>query len=62
MFQKKELFCKECIWAEYHHAEAILSRGYICKLNPFKPVIMGLAGKHSMRKQNKEEQYRKKDS
>jgi len=37
-----------------------MASGYICKLNPFKPVVMGLMGECS--KRNKKEQYSEKDS
>ena len=61
MFQKDKR-CSECYFSKYLNNEAVLACGFICKLNPFKPVVMGLTGKHSHRKQNKKEQYAKKDS
>ena len=61
MFQKDKN-CSKCIFSKYISGKPILACGYICKLNPFKPVVMGLLGKHSDRKENKKEQYPKKDS
>lgn len=59
---KKSLKCKECIFSEYHRSDIIAGCGFICKLNPFKPVAMGLLGQHFQRKENKIEQYSKKGS
>ena len=61
MFQKDKS-CSDCFFSKYHNSEAVLTSGFICKLNPFKPIVMGLLGEHSQRKQNKKEQYQKKDS
>ena len=57
MFLKKERYCSKCGFAEYINGTSILASGYICKLNPFRPVVMGLIGKCSERKRNKKEQY-----
>jgi len=64
MFQRKEKQCKHCIFAKYYRADFIGGCGYICHLNPFKPVAMGLLGSCSKRKRCKDEQYpkNKKDS
>lgn len=60
MFRKKEKHCSDCGFSVYHHSEQILACGYTCYLNPFKPVVMGLRGICSYRKENKQEQYPKK--
>ena len=64
MFNKKEKMCRNCIFAKYYMADFIGGCGYICHINPFKPVAMGLLGSCSKRKQCKQEQYpkKKKDS
>jgi len=54
MFRKRERYCSECICATYHNSECILACGYTCKLNPFKPITMGIVGRCSDRKRNKE--------
>ena len=51
---KDDTRCRECIWAKYKSAKCILSSGYICKLNPFQSIPMGLGGKHVDRKMNME--------
>lgn len=53
---KEETKCSECIWATFMSAECILASGYICKLNPFKSIAMGLEGKHIERKRNIEDE------
>ena len=62
MFRKKDRWCTDCIFAKYHKSNCILGCEYTCYLNPFKPIVMGLIGRHSERKKNKKEQYPKKDS
>ena len=61
---KEKRKCKNCIFAEYVRADRIIACGYICHLNPFKSVTMGLLGNCEMRKAAKAEQYpkKKKDS
>lgn len=43
---KKDTKCRECIWSTFIRAESVLASGYVCKLNPFKKVPMGLDGIH----------------
>jgi len=64
MSHKEKRKCKNCIFSTYVRSDRIIACGYICKLNPFKPVVMGLLGNCEMRKQSKAEQYpkKKKDS
>ncbi len=64
MSRKEKRKCRNCIFATYVRADRIIACGYICKLNPFKPVIMGLWGDCSKRKELRAEQYpkKKKDS
>ena len=62
MFQKKERYCSRCGFSKYAKGPSVLASGYICKLNPLRPVVMGLMGECSERKNNKKEQYSKKDS
>lgn len=64
MSRKEKRKCKNCIFSTYVRADQIIACGYICKLNPFKPVVMGLLGNCEMRKEAKAEQYpkKKKDS
>lgn len=59
---KKERYCTSCVWSEYVFGKSPLSCGFICRINPFRPVIMGVLGKCSERKQNKKEQYSKEKS
>ena len=64
MFSRKEKKCKNCMFSKYYRAEFIGGCGYICHRNPFKPVVMGLLGKCSLRKEYLKRQYpkKKKDS
>ena len=62
MFQRKERHCCNCGFSKYVKGPSALASGYICKLNPYRPVVMGLIGECSQRKRNKMEQYSKKDS
>lgn len=64
MSHKEKRKCKNCIFSTYVRSDCIAACGYICKLNPFKPIIMGLLGDCEKRKELKEEQYpkKKKDS
>lgn len=62
MFRKEERFCRSCGFSKYIKGPSILASGYVCKLTPFKPVVMGMFGKCSERKRNKMEQYSEKDS
>lgn len=60
---KEDTKCRECMWSTFLNAECVLASGYICKLNPFKNVAMGLDGIHYKRKMHiedeKEEEERK---
>lgn len=56
LFPKKETKCSQCVWSHYVPVEAVLACGYVCDLNPFRGVAMGLNGKHSKRKERIEEQ------
>ena len=62
MFQKKERYCCNCGFSRYVKGQSIMACGYICKINPFRPVVMGIMGECSERKRNKMEQYSEKDS
>ena len=64
MSRKEKRKCKNCIFATYHRGECIAACGYICHLNPFRPVALGLLGDCEKRKELKAEQYpkKKKDS
>ena len=53
---KEDTKCGDCIWATFLNAECVLARGYICKLNPFKSIAMGLGGVHSERKRHIEDE------
>lgn len=59
LFPKKETKCSECLWSHYVEHESALGCGYVCHLNPFYKVVMGLNGKHLERKKHIEEQKRK---
>ena len=52
---KKDKQCKDCFWAEVYDTKneerSLLECGYICHINPFKPVAMGLTGNHARRKE-----------
>lgn len=52
LIPKKDTKCEKCLWAGYLNADCILGSGYICRLNPFLSVAMGIEGKHSERKRN----------
>ena len=56
LFPKKETKCRECAWSYYIQGESVLESGYVCNLNPFRKIGMGLNGKHSERKEHIEEQ------
>ena len=62
MFQKSERYCSRCAFSKYVNDEEIGVSSYICRLNPLKPVAMGIMGACSERKRNKLEQYSEKDS
>jgi len=61
MFRKNKK-CYQCFFSECHMGKSVGTWGYVCRLNPLKPIDMGLIGECSERKKNKEEQYPKKDS
>ncbi len=50
----KERECRECQYGRCIRGDCILARGYECRLNPLKPIILGFEGKHSalMKKRN----------
>ena len=56
LFPKKETKCSACAWSYYLQHESNLACGYVCHLNPFRKVAMGLNGKHLKRKERIEEQ------
>ena len=56
LFPKKETKCRECVWSHYIKGKSVLACGYVCNLNPFRKIGMGLNGKHSKRKERIEEQ------
>lgn len=41
--------------ATFIRTESVLASGYLCKLNPFKNVAMGIEGIHGERKMHIEE-------
>lgn len=55
IIHKKDTRCRECIWATFIRTESVLASGYLCKLNPFKNVAMGIEGIHGERKMHIEE-------
>lgn len=48
---KEDTKCSKCAWSTYLYADSVLASGHICRLNPFKPLAMGLNGKHADRKE-----------
>ncbi len=54
----KDKRCQDCFFADFIGTEedSILAHGFKCYLNPFKPVVMGLRGKHQQRKEYMKEQ------
>lgn len=53
---KEHTKCRQCIWATYLSADSILESGYLCKINPFRTVVMGLEGAHCDRKRHIEDE------
>jgi len=53
----KKRFCRNCFCGIWKEGDCLLASGYICHLNPLKPVAMGIMGECSERKANKMEQY-----
>lgn len=49
--------CCLCEYSKFHEGDSLLSSGSICYLDPKKPVVMGLCGTHSARKEHEEQQY-----
>ncbi|MDF2950527.1 MAG: hypothetical protein K0S18_110 [Anaerocolumna sp.] len=41
---KKKRCCYNCIFSKYINGESIITSGYKCYKNPFKPVFIGLTG------------------
>lgn len=41
---KKRKYCSDCLLSKYFKGESLLSCGYICYKNPFKPETKGLIG------------------
>ena len=60
MFPNKK--CSECWFSQSIDDVDLFKCGFICKLNPRKPIFMGFTATHGERKKNKKEQYPKKDS
>lgn len=56
----KDKQCRDCFFARFigtnNGKRPLIACGYICYLNPFKPIAMGLRGKHSERQEIIEEQ------
>ena len=47
---KENTECQNCVWSTFQKGDSVLASGNICRLNPFKPIGMGLFGKHADRK------------
>jgi len=62
MFHKKERYCRTCAYSKYFDGPSVLASGYICKLKPCRPVMMGLEGNCNDRERNEKEQYSEEDS
>lgn len=52
--------CRGCIFATFYDSETPLACTFICKRNPFRPVIMGFKGRCSERKRNMKEQAKQR--
>ena len=57
MLIKKEKPCSKCVFARWsgtdNGSKSIMECGYVCRLNPFKPIGMGINGTHEFRKKDK---------
>lgn len=56
MIPKRNTRCSECIWSKFSKGDSLMASGYICRLNPLRPIGMGYLGRHSNRSFNKKTQ------
>lgn len=45
--------CSECRYGRYIKGDCALACGFECRLNPLKPISLGLMGRHSAMKKRK---------
>lgn len=52
----KDKRCEDCFYGHFHRDSCILASGYECRLNPLKPISLGIIGaKHEYRERAIEE-------
>ena len=58
LIPKDNTKCSECVWSSTLRGDSVVESGYICQLNIFKGVTMGIDGIHSDRKEKKNQKNR----